>query len=141
MPKKIVMIADDDVDLVRALSTRIRKLGCEVIGFTDGYVAGLELFLANDNERHPDIVILDIEMPEWDGLALCEDMLVDGILAEVPVIILTGRSDPQTIRRVKELGAHYVHKSSLCWKNLESVLQKLLNAQRASASNHPLATS
>ncbi len=139
MPKTTVLIADDDIDLVHALTARIKRLGCKVIGVTDGNSAGLNLFLTDENDHHPDIVILDIEMPEWDGLALREDMLVDGVLAEIPVIILTGRSDPQTIRRVEELGAQYIHKSSRCWKQLESILQSLIDRKRSDANKNPRA--
>ncbi|MGB0598400.1 MAG: response regulator [Rubripirellula sp.] len=141
MSKTTVMIADDDVDLVHALSTRIRKLGCRVISVTDGNSAGLNLFLTDQDDHQPDIVILDIEMPEWNGLALREDMLVDGILAEIPVIILTGRSDPQTIRRVEDLNAHYVHKSSHCWKKIETILRSLMDQRQSNRHSQPLASS
>lgn len=141
MSKTTVMIADDDVDLVHALSTRIRKLGCRVISVTDGNSAGLNLFLTDQDDHQPDIVILDIEMPKWNGLALREDMLVDGILAEIPVIILTGRSDPQTIRRVEDLNAHYVHKSSHCWKKIETILRSLMDQRQSNRHSQPLASS
>ncbi|MDF1841556.1 MAG: response regulator [Rubripirellula sp.] len=141
MSKTTVMIADDDVDLVHALSTRLRKIGCRVISVTDGNSAGLHLFLTDQDDHQPDIVILDIEMPEWNGLALREDMLVDGILAEIPVIILTGRSDPQTIRRVEDLNAHYVHKSSYCWEKIETILRSLMDQHQSTQHGQPLASS
>jgi CheY-like chemotaxis protein len=141
MSKTTVMIADDDVDLVYALSTRLRKIGCRVISVTDGNSAGLNLFLTDQDDHQPDIVILDIEMPEWNGLALREDMLVDGILAEIPVIILTGRSDPQTIRRVEDLNAHYVHKSSYCWEKIETILRSLMDQHQSTQHGQPLASS
>ncbi|MCP4887217.1 MAG: response regulator [Planctomycetaceae bacterium] len=141
MSKTTVMIADDDVDLVHALSTRIRQLGCRVISVTDGNSAGLNLFLADQDDHQPDIVILDIEMPEWNGLALREDMLVDGLLAEIPVIILTGRSDPQTIRRVEDLNAHYVHKSSHCWEKIETILRSLMDQRQSNRHGRPLTSS
>jgi DNA-binding NtrC family response regulator len=110
MSKTTVMIADDDVDLVYALSTRLRKIGCRVISVTDGNSAGLNLFLTDQDDHQPDI-------------------------------ILTGRSDPQTIRRVEDLNAHYVHKSSYCWEKIETILRSLMDQHQSTQHGQPLASS
>jgi DNA-binding response OmpR family regulator len=84
--------------------------------------------LAKIEEVEPDIVILDVEMPFGDGLSICEMMATHEETANIPVIILTGRSDRETIRRCHELGAYHVVKKGNIWLHLEPLLRELAQA-------------
>lgn len=51
----------------------------------------------------PDLVLLDYEMPVCDGRQTLEMIRSDQALADIPVIFLTGRSDPESVQKVKSL--------------------------------------
>lgn len=55
--------------------------------------------------RIPDIVISDLFMPEIDGFQLITELKNDSKLKHLPIIILSARTTPDTIEKVKELGA------------------------------------
>src|SRR5437899_8621446 len=101
MTAKTVFIADDDDSLVRALTLGCRALGLLVRTSFNGMEAVYELFTTGKDA--PDLIILDVNMPMQDGLGVWEMLADDRILAPIPVIIFTGRSDAETLRRCEEL--------------------------------------
>ncbi len=121
MQAKRVLVADDDEALRTALRMRCEGLGLEVEAVSTGIEA-----IARIHERPPDLVILDVTMPAGGGLSVCQ-MLADGDdLEPIPVIMLSGRSDPETIRRCESLGAHYVLKGVDAWDHLWPIVHSLL---------------
>ncbi len=93
-----VLIADDDTALIEALKVRCRRLGLDVLAVSDALTA-----LSSADIAMPNLVILDIEMPGGNGLAACEMLADDQNMADIPVIILTGRKDEETVRRCQSL--------------------------------------
>ena len=118
--KKIV-IADDDPDIVQVLTRRFRSLGCSVIG-TGSAVDALNIIA----RMVPDLVCLDVSMPAGNGLSVCEMLATDMKLANIPVIILTGRTDDETIRRCHDMMAYYVEKNVNVWERVEPLARDLL---------------
>lgn len=82
--KKILMV-DDDRDFCEATKILLESLGCEVVLAHDGK-EGLEKV----RRENPDLVILDVMMPEMNGYDLCVVMKADPGLGVIPVILLTG---------------------------------------------------
>src|SRR6202035_5453128 len=103
---KTVLIADDDHDLVSVLSLRCRRMGLKVLTAFDAFTA-----LSLVRSQMPDLVCLDVGMPAGSGLSVCEMMTSDPTFRDIPVIMLTGRSDPHTICRCHSMCAYYVEKS------------------------------
>src|SRR4030081_339549 len=98
--KKIVLI-EDDSDLFALLKYNLDKEGFAVAGSQTGKGA-IELF----RRERPDLVILDIMLPDADGLDICKAIRNHPELAHVPVIFLTARVS-ETDRIVGlELGAN-----------------------------------
>ncbi|MHB1034119.1 MAG: response regulator [Pirellulales bacterium] len=126
MAPKTVLIADDDRDLVRILSMRCRQLGARVIAAYDAMTA-----LTLVHQERPDVIILDIKMPAGSGLSVCEMLAADGRFASIPIIVITGRADEETIRRCQAIHAHYVFKSGDVWDRLAPVLTRLLDVAPA----------
>jgi len=90
-----VYLLDDEPELVKALSRLLRARRFEVRGFTS-VRAFLETYRAED----PACLVLDVAMPELDGLALQRRLTHQGIL--IPVIFLTGHGDiPMSVRAIK----------------------------------------
>ena len=126
MIQKTILIADDDKDLVTALELRCKQLGLEVVTAEDALTA-----LSTVDFVVPDLVCLDVSMPGGNGLAACEMMAGDQRLSSIPVIILTGASDEETIRRCHSMCAYYVLKSRDVWQRVEPLLRELLGIDPA----------
>ena len=97
----LILVVDDAPDACRLLARVLRIAGHEALTAEDGREA-----LAIVKTRKPDLVILDIGMPEMDGLQVLEAMprkAGDG--PEPPVIMLTAFSDAPRRERARELGA------------------------------------
>ncbi len=98
--KKIVLI-EDDTDLYSLLKYNLEKEGYAVAGSHTGRGA-IDLCL----REKPDLVILDIMLPDSDGLEICKRLRKQGEMLETPVIFLTARAS-ETDRIVGlELGAN-----------------------------------
>lgn len=84
MPTKILVV-DDDTHIREVVQFALEKAGLEVIEAGDGRKA-LELF----SRLKPDLVILDITMPEMDGLAVCREIRKS---FDTPILFLSSRAD------------------------------------------------
>ncbi len=83
MGKKILVV-DDDPDLVDATSIILKSKNYEVSVAYDG-VEGME---KARNEK-PDLIVLDVMMPQKDGYTLCKELKADPDLRRIPVLLLT----------------------------------------------------
>ena len=128
MSKKLVVIVDDDVDLVQVLNRRFTELGCEVIA-TNHALEAMNAIA----EVVPAIVCLDVNMPGGNGWSVRELVASNERLCDVPVIMLTGCRDEQTIRRCHETMSYYVEKNANVWERIEPLARELLSAEPAPA--------
>lgn len=122
--RKKVLIADDDVALAKAIAIRCSELGAEPTVSPDG----LHAYGVITHEP-VDLLILDVNMPGASGTRMCEELARDQRFAPIPVIILTGMSDPATEKLCKELGAHYVWKGLDTWDRLQPIVSSTLGLQ------------
>ena len=100
MDKKKILIVDDEPDILRLTSLRLRKLGYDVLTAADGKEA-LEIIT---NEK-PDLVLLDLLMPFMDGAEVCKRVKNDKKLRHIPIILFTAHSDTTIPEKTKKLGA------------------------------------
>ncbi len=119
---KSILIADDDRHLVYFLSLRCRQLGLEVCEAYDCVAA-----LTQVHTNCQDVVCLDVNLPGGNGLSPCEMLCTDDAVADIPKIILTGRSDPDTIRRCHSMCAYYVEKANDVWDRMRPLLVDVLS--------------
>ncbi|MCK4519550.1 MAG: response regulator [Candidatus Omnitrophica bacterium] len=98
--KKRILIVDDEQELVKALQIRLGAAGYEVIVAYDGK-KGLE----KAQEGKPNLILLDILMPEMDGFETLEKLKQDRQTKTIPVIILTAKSQLEDVTRTTNLGA------------------------------------
>lgn len=100
MAKKILVV-DDEPDLLKVVTFRLRKTGYEVITATNGQ-NGLDLI----KKEKPDLVLLDLRLPILDGDEVCRRLKADDKLKSIPVILITATSSVSKIaEKTKELGA------------------------------------
>ena len=118
MKEKIrVMIVDDSSIIRQTIRKFISGLNVEIVGIAENGKVALELF----RKTNPDIVTLDITMPEMDGLTLLETMMK--INKNVKVMILTAISDKSTGLKAMNMGA----KSYVTKPFTEKILKESLN--------------
>ena len=86
MPKKILII-DDDPDVVLFLSTMLKDQGYGTVDARNGQ-EGIE----KAKEELPDLILLDLMMPQKSGISLLSDLKKDADLKKIPVIMVTGVS-------------------------------------------------
>ena len=100
--RKRILIVDDDEALVELLSRRLQQQGYETLTADTGQT-GLGLAL-----RHlPDLVVLDLRLPDTDGFSVCQQLVDMPETCSIPVIILSGMERPDIIRRCRAAGCCY----------------------------------
>jgi diguanylate cyclase (GGDEF)-like protein len=100
-PNARVLVADDSLVIRSVLRKQLEEYGHEVVEARDGVEA-----LASVRARAPDIILLDVEMPNLDGHQVLAELQRDPVLAEIPVVFLTGRSTTADVVEGLRLGAH-----------------------------------
>ena len=86
--KKLILVVDDEPDFVSIVQNNLEKEGFDVNVAYDG-VEGLEKVRQNP----PDLIVLDVMMPEKDGYEMCADLKKDKALAGIPILMLTAVAD------------------------------------------------
>jgi DNA-binding response OmpR family regulator len=86
-PRRHILLVDDDRDFVEATRAVLESV-CDV----DVAYAGGEA-LDKARSARPDLILLDVIMPDEDGFAVCKKLKADPALAAVPVVMLTSLSD------------------------------------------------
>jgi len=90
-PPAKVLVVDDEESLVDLLTTSLRFTGYDVVSATAGFDA-----LRAVKKSRPDLIVLDVNMPDLDGFEVCRRIRRDGINS--PVIFLTARDAPDDLR-------------------------------------------
>jgi DNA-binding response OmpR family regulator len=85
----------------------------------------------------PDVVILDVNMPSGSGLAVCELISSGDRMRNTPIIMLTGESQPETVRRCYEMCAYYVLKCPDVWSRVRPLLEEILARDFDAAAAEP----
>lgn len=119
--EKTILIADDDPMVVRSLSQRLQRRGYRTCSSTDATRAILDI-----EKTLPDLVILDIQMPAGNGIAVCEMLACNRQCANIPIIIHSVIADEAVRRRCRQFGARYVEKSPRSAKDIETLAESLL---------------
>src|SRR5215472_6106878 len=85
--RKKILVVEDDAELVELLSYQLKRAGFAIGTATDGIEA-----LKKARTVAPDLILLDLMLPELDGFAVCEILRHDPVTASVPIIMLTAMS-------------------------------------------------
>ena len=94
------LVVDDDRLLLRLVQLNLDKMGIEVLMAEDGQEA---LRLAT--EERPDVILLDIMMPQMDGYEVMRRLKSVKETRDIPVVMLTAKSNPGDRQRSREMGA------------------------------------
>ncbi len=105
MKKRVILSIDDENDDQEFIKSILEDEDIEVISAYDG-IEGLE----KAKQLIPDLIILDVQMPKFDGFATFREIKADEKTNEIPVIMLTGIAEKRGFRFTKEEMKEYYGK-------------------------------
>jgi DNA-binding response OmpR family regulator len=126
--RKKILVVEDDADLVELLRFNLKKAGFAVGTAIDGIEA-----LKKARSLLPDLILLDLMLPELDGIAVCEVLRRDPTTASVPVIMLTAMSSQLARLTGLEAGANDYVTKPFNFKDLLARVEAILRCEPRSA--------
>jgi CheY-like chemotaxis protein len=101
MDKKKILVVDDEPDILKVTSIRLKTLGYDVLTAVDGKEG-----LGTIRREKPDLVLLDLVMPFMNGAEVCEQIKNDKVLKHIPIILFTASGNgAMTAEQTKKVGA------------------------------------
>ncbi len=124
---ELIAVVDDEPDILELVALHLKRAGFRVQGFLDG-----KSFLAFLEKEFPDAVLLDLMLPDADGLEICRFMKKQDDFSRIPLIMVTARSE-ETDRIIGlELGADDYVSKPFSAKELVARVKAVLRRQRPS---------
>ena len=123
---KRILIADDEIYMVRLLEMTFKKGGYEVVSCRDGKEA-----LATAVSAQPRLIVLDIMMPGLDGLGALRQLKENPATQAIPVIVLSARGQALTKVEAEQAGAALFLPKPFSPNQLLSEAQKILGLPAA----------
>ncbi len=133
MPREKVLVVDDEREFVDVISERLGAKGFDILRAFDGK-EGIERARADK----PDLIILDIAMPEMNGYDVCRKLKLDEKLKDTPIIILTAKFQPNDISFGVGMGADAYLTKPLELEPLLQTVKALLKAKKKRVRRYSL---
>jgi DNA-binding response OmpR family regulator len=133
MTKEKILIVDDEPDALEVLGFKLRESGFVPLFAKDGARA---LSVARD--ERPDLIVLDLMLPEVDGLEVCKILRRDPSTAGMPILMLTARAAEMDRVLGLELGADDYVTKPFSPRELVLRIRKLLVRRQSSDDNGTL---
>ena len=124
--KASLLVADDDPEILTLLSLRLKQRGYEVFEAIDG-----EKALEEARERHPDLVILDVMMPQKNGWEVARELKHDERTKHIGIIVLTAIGEKMNEITSPLYGADEYIDKPFEFDKLEQAIERVLE-RRAS---------
>jgi len=124
MDQKTVLIIEDEEDAAELFAEMMRVSGFRVLKTSKSAPA-----IAMMTSDKPDVVLLDIMMPEISGLDILRQMRRDPNLANIPVIMVTAKSMPADIKNGMEAGASTYLTKPVGFMELKEAVERILGAK------------
>ncbi|HXQ33502.1 MAG TPA: response regulator [Anaerolineales bacterium] len=126
MSQKTVLIIEDEEDAADMFAEMMRVSGYRVLR-TSSSTPALTMMAA----EKPDVVILDIMMPEISGLEILRQMRREPALANIPVVVVSAKSLPADIKVGMEAGASIYLTKPVGFVELREAIERALGGQSA----------
>ena len=124
--KPLVMVVDADAEIRQRCEQILEPAGFDVTSFADGTIALKAL-----SEQKPDIILLEVEYPVVDGFSLCQELRSLESTADIPIIVITGIDDAESINHAYDLGATDLIAKPVAWAVLPHRIRCHLRAHKA----------
>jgi diguanylate cyclase (GGDEF)-like protein len=100
MTARTALVVEDDAAIRALICAALSGEGCRVLEAPDGQTA-----LTTAADMHPDVVLLDIGLPDIDGLTVLRTLKNDDRLRQIPVVMVTAWADTDMVRQAMDRGA------------------------------------
>jgi diguanylate cyclase (GGDEF)-like protein/PAS domain S-box-containing protein len=125
----VVLVADDDPVMRLLMLEMLGQVGLDAIEAEDGVQA-----LEQARTMHPDLILMDVDMPNMDGFSACQAIRADEALgAMIPIIMVTGGDDIEAVTSAYEVGATDFVSKPINWPILGHRVLYVLRASDAIA--------
>ena len=122
--RKKILIIEDNTQLLELTRLNLKAEGFSVVTATNGLEA-----IDKARSAAPDLILLDLALPEMDGFAVCESLRKDAATSEIPILILTGFAGELTRLASLDSGASDYLTKPADPKELLRKIKELLHAQ------------
>ena len=133
MTTKKILIVDDDVDLLRGLTIRLKANGYEVVSATDAIFA-----VSVAMEERPDLIILDLGLPGGDGYLIMDRLNKIPSTIGTPIIVLSARDVASNKERAMKAGARAFFQKPADNDELLSAIRKALGEFAVSSTTNDI---
>jgi two-component system, OmpR family, phosphate regulon response regulator PhoB len=125
MHKVLLLIVEDDLELAEMYATKFKDSGFLV----DVAHNGAEGY-AKMKAKNPDLVLMDMVMPELSGLEAVRMAKADETIRNIPIIMLTNQSDDSDVKAAMDAGANqYILKADLTPSQVIDVIKDVLDSE------------
>jgi len=122
--RPLVLAVDDNQDNLELLTQILDLFGCECMGAVDGYAA-----ISAAAARPPDLIVLDICLPDIDGVEVVKRMQQNPELRHIPIVAVTALAKAEDRARILKAGCVEYLSKPFNIKDLEMVIRQHLNSQ------------
>ena len=123
--KELIAIVDDEPDILELVSLHLQRAGFRTNGFLKA-----ENFLNFIKIEHPDLVVLDLMLPDADGLEICKELKKQAEYSHIPIIMLTAKGEETDKILGLELGADDYVTKPFSPKELVARVKAVLRRQK-----------
>jgi DNA-binding response OmpR family regulator len=124
--KPLLFAVDDEADILELIAIHAQKAGFRIKTFSRG-----EPLLKTLSAEIPDLILLDLMLPDLDGLEICKRLKKDERTAAIPVLILTAKGDETDVVLGLELGADDYMVKPFSPKELMARIRAILRRHKA----------
>jgi CheY-like chemotaxis protein len=121
--RPLVLAVDDNHDNLELLTQILDLFGCECVGAVDGYAA-----ISAAVDRPPDLIVLDICLPDIDGIEVVKRMQQNPELRDIPIVAVTALAKAEDRDRILKAGCVEYISKPFNIKDLEMVIRQHLNS-------------
>lgn len=133
MAEKKILIVDDDVDLLRGLTIRLKANGYEVVSATDAiFAVGVAM------EERPDVIILDLGLPGGDGYVIMDRLSKIACTIGTPIIVLSAKDASSNKERALKAGAQAFFEKPADNDELLAAIRKALGEFAVSSTTNDM---
>lgn len=121
-----ILVVDDQAETRKVVGNLLKQHGYHVVMAADAYAA-----MGMAKKSNPDLILLDVMIPPMDGLTFLLLLRQDPEARDLPVVLMTGLSDPNTVMRARDLGVkdHLVKGEFTPQQLLEAIKKNTADAE------------